>query len=123
VNTAEIDREALGRLLRILGDDVAELEDLRNDYMEDAPALARRISEAVSQGDWYALKIAAHTLKSNARDFGASRLADLCNTLEHACDEGRPEDPQGIAECIRREEEAAREALSKICLDRLQSGA
>lgn len=121
MNTPDIDRTALKRLFHVMGNDIGELEDLRRDYLEDAPDLARRITEAAAQGDWTALRIAAHTLKSNARDFGAVQLAGLCADLEKACIDGRPEDPAGFAERIRDAECAARRALLGICLDELAS--
>lgn len=119
MSSQKIDRTALKRLLEIVGNDIEELEDLRGDYVEDAPALARRISEAASQGDGKALRIAAHTLKSNARDFGAVRLAELCAFLEKACYEGGDEDAGALAEAITIEEEAARHALLDIPLEDL----
>lgn len=114
-----IDRDALKRLLELLGSDPAELRDLLDDYNEDAPELARRIMEAAEGGDLEALRIAAHTLKSNARDFGALRLSALCAELELACASGNPTDPGGAAEEISRAEEQARRALAEIRLDGL----
>ncbi|MFD1196503.1 Hpt domain-containing protein [Seohaeicola saemankumensis] len=119
MSTSEIDHSSLKRLLDVLGNDTAELQDLLQDYIEDAPDLARRITEAAAQGDRTALRIAAHTLKSNARDFGATRLAELCAGLEKACVEGRPEDPEGYADRIRQAEQAARLALLDVSLDDL----
>jgi HPt (histidine-containing phosphotransfer) domain-containing protein len=114
-----IDRDALKRLLELLGSDPAELGDLLDDYNEDAPALARRIMDAAEHGDLDALRIAAHTLKSNARDFGALRLSALCAELERASASGNPTDPRRAAEEISRAEEEARRALAEIRLDEL----
>lgn len=120
MESGDIDRHALKRLLGVVGGDISELEDLRNDYLEDAPELAQRILDAVGRGDMRALRIAAHMLKSNARDFGAVRLADLCATLEKACLEGGQADTHGLAERIRDEEDAARRALSDLNLGDLE---
>lgn len=116
-----IDRGTLKRLLELLGSDPAELADLLDDYNEDAPDLARRILDAAEHGDLEALRIAAHTLKSNARDFGALRLSALCAELEHACATGSSIDPRRAAEEIFRVEEEARRALAEIHLDKLAS--
>lgn len=114
-----IDRAALKRLLEVMGNDPGELEDLLGDYNEDAPDLVRRISDAAARRDLEALRIAAHTLKSNARDFGALRLSTLCAEVERACAAGGPADPRDAVERITREEEAARQALSEISFDEL----
>ncbi|SDD54735.1 Hpt domain-containing protein [Ruegeria marina] len=120
MENADIDLAALKRLLEVVGGDVEELEDLRNDYFEDAPELVRRILDAAGRADLTALKIAAHTLKSNARDFGAARLAELCAVLERTCLEGGPEDPVGLARRIRDEEDLARRALAGLNLGDLE---
>ncbi|WP_210880214.1 Hpt domain-containing protein [Roseovarius autotrophicus] len=117
MTSGHIHRAALKRLFEVLGNDVEELEELRGDYVEDAPALARRISEAASKGDWTALRIAAHTLKSNAHDFGATRLSELCAFLEKACYHGGPADADALAEGIAQEEEAARKALLDVSFE------
>lgn len=120
MESGDIDMAALKRLLDIVGGDLDELEELRDDYLEDAPDLAQRILDAAGKGDQTALKIAAHTLKSNARDFGAVRLADLCAKLEKTCREGGSEEFVGLAQRISDEEDAARRALSGLNLGDLQ---
>lgn len=116
-----IDHAALKRLLELLGSDPAELADLLDDYNEDAPDLAHRIRDAAEHSDLDALRIAAHTLKSNARDFGALRLSALCAELEQACTTGSLEDPRTAAKEISLAEEQARQALAMIRLDELLS--
>ena len=109
-----IDRSVLRRLLELIGGDPADLEDLLEDYRTQAPELASRISAAARSNDLDALRIAAHTLKSNARDFGAMRLSALCGDLERDCRSGTIADPHSRAEAIRVEEAAARDALSGV---------
>lgn len=109
-----IDLSALRRLLEMIGGDPEDMAELLEDYREAAPDLAGQIRVAAETGDLDALRIAAHTLKSNARDFGAMRLALLCEELEHACRDGQVGDPAGIAAAIAAEEEAARTRLSTI---------
>jgi HPt (histidine-containing phosphotransfer) domain-containing protein len=116
-----IDRDKLKRLLELLGSDPTELADLLDDYNEDAPNLARRIMDAVERCDPEALRIAAHTLKSNAHDFGALRLSALCAELEHSCTTGITPDPWRTAEEIFRAEQEARRALAEIHLNELLS--
>lgn len=109
-----IDRSALRRLLELIGGDPADLQELLEDYRSQAPELASRISAAARSNDLEALRIAAHTLKSNARDFGARRLSTLCAGLERDCRNGTIADPHSKAEAICSEEAATREALSRL---------
>jgi HPt (histidine-containing phosphotransfer) domain-containing protein len=112
-----IDHAALRRLLDILGNDPDELADLMSDYLVDAPDLVRRMLEAAEQGDREAFRIAAHTLKSNARDFGAARLSELCFAAEAAVSApATSADLAALAGEIARAELAARQALSEVDL-------
>lgn len=114
-----IDRAAIRRLREVVGGDPEDLEELLEDYRSDAPELARRISQAAAAGDLDALRIAAHTLKSNAREFGAVRLSRICEVLEHQCRAGSPADPGATADAIVAEEQAARRALDAIAAEDL----
>ena len=67
------------------------------------------------------MRIAAHTLKSNARSFGAVRLAASCEALERECRKGTVDDPLVVAAAIEAEERAARQALSSLKADDLES--
>jgi HPt (histidine-containing phosphotransfer) domain-containing protein len=65
---------------------VAELVDA---FLRDAPALL----ETLRDGD---VRRAAHTLKSNARPFGATRLAELCQELETLAEADGSADAAGL---------------------------
>jgi HPt (histidine-containing phosphotransfer) domain-containing protein len=115
-----IDRTALLRLLNVVGNDPDELAELVGDYLEDAPDLAGRMVEAAASGDRTAFRIAAHTLKSNARDFGAVRLSDLCAAAETASTtDTNLADLSAAADDIARAEQAARKALADVSLEDL----
>jgi HPt (histidine-containing phosphotransfer) domain-containing protein len=69
----------------------------------------------VEHGDAAGLSLAAHSLKSNARDFGATRLYEVCHELEKMGRAGitdRAADKLSAAEVeyarVERELEAAR---------------
>jgi HPt (histidine-containing phosphotransfer) domain-containing protein len=115
-----IDRGALCNLLDVIGGDPEDLDELLGDYRETAPELAAAISGAANSGDLQALRIAAHTLKSNARDFGAIRLSSLCEALERECRAGAVPDAQQAAAAIVSEEAAARRALASLKADDLE---
>jgi HPt (histidine-containing phosphotransfer) domain-containing protein len=55
------------------------------------------MGRAIKAGDAPALRLAAHTLKSNSADFGAMKLSDLSKTLELM---GRDETLDGAAELM-----------------------
>lgn len=115
-----IDRAALRRLLETIGGDVEDLLELVGDYAEDAPKLVEEIRAAARAGDADAMRIAAHTLKSNARDFGAFRLAALCQRLEQDCREHLPADPDAAVIEIAAAEAEAQAALSEVDLAALK---
>ncbi len=112
-----IDRAALKRLLTVIGGDEEDLAELVEDFNESAPALATTISEAAQSGDRDAMRIAAHTLKSNARDFGAMHLSKLCEAMERALKEEAPESLGWAAEEIAAQTTQALAALSEVSLE------
>jgi PAS domain S-box-containing protein len=84
---AVVDESALDHLEATTGDPafVTELIDM---FLRDAPELLANLRSAQRTGDTEELRRSAHTLKSNARTFGASPLADLCQALETAAEAG-----------------------------------
>jgi HPt (histidine-containing phosphotransfer) domain-containing protein len=76
-----LDGSAFEQLHAATGDPafVAELVDT---FLRNAPALLARLRSAQHAGQAEELRRTAHTLKSNARTFGATPLADLCQALE-----------------------------------------
>lgn len=114
-----IDRAALRQLLDVIGGDRDDLDELLEDYRNMAPDLAAEMFDAAEAGDLDRLRIAAHTLKSNARDFGALRLSSLCEALEKECRAGSVTDARGSATAIVTEEAAARRSLDDVDLEEL----
>ncbi len=112
-----IDRAALKRLLAVIGGDEEDLAELVEDFNDSAPALAATITEATSSGDCDAMRIAAHTLKSNARDFGAIHLSKLCEAMERALREETPESLGWAAEEITARTTQAVAALAEVSLE------
>ncbi|MGE3620374.1 MAG: response regulator [Acidimicrobiia bacterium] len=66
-------------------------------FLSDAAHLASALRSAVADGDADEARRSAHSLKSNARTFGAPRLGTLCERLEVAIAEGSPVDPTSLA--------------------------
>jgi HPt (histidine-containing phosphotransfer) domain-containing protein len=84
-----LDRSALDRLRQTLGDDPADLVDLLETFLADAPDILVSMEAAAQAGDPGVVRRHAHSLKSNARDLGAMDLAVICATLEGDLREGR----------------------------------
>jgi len=114
-----IDIEALKRLLHLIGGDTGELGELLDEFLETAPVLVASISQAAAVGNRNDVRISAHTLKSNARDFGAMRLSRLCAALEQDCRGDYAVDLAEAACGIAQEERSARSALGSISINEL----
>ena len=84
-----LDRTALAKLQEVVGGDPADVAELIDSFLDEAPDLLAAIGRAHAAGDVAALKRAAHSLKSAAREFGAMALADACDRIERRCREGR----------------------------------
>lgn len=111
----QISRSALQRLLAAIGGGRDDLDELRSDYLSMAPELVQRLIGAHARGDLETLRITAHELKSNARDFGAEDLADLCEALERRAGRGADID-RGELKKIAAAEENARVLLARLDL-------
>jgi HPt (histidine-containing phosphotransfer) domain-containing protein len=81
-----LDRGAIGRLVELIGDDPADLVEMMESFLTDAEAL---VTKMTSGADLTVIARTAHTLKSNARDFGASDLAVCCEKLERDLKSGQ----------------------------------
>jgi len=120
MNEPILDRAAIGRLLDLIGGDPEDLDELLEDFRSAAPELTAQIGAAADCGDLDALRIAAHTLKSNARDFGALQLSALCEALELECRNGVVPDAPAKAAAIVQAEAAVRLALSDVVAEDFQ---
>jgi HPt (histidine-containing phosphotransfer) domain-containing protein len=111
-----LDQGAIDRLLDVIGGDRADLAELVQSFLDEAPALAATIDRALATGDINALKRAAHGLKSGARDFGAVELAGLCARIELRCREGALDGLDGAEVQVARLFEEARADLEQLLL-------
>jgi HPt (histidine-containing phosphotransfer) domain-containing protein len=83
-----IDTVALDKLLQVIGGDKADLVELMESFLEESLGLMRQIEAGNAAADRKTLMRAAHSLKSGARDFGASNLFRYCAALEADCRSG-----------------------------------
>ena len=109
-----IDESALDRLLEVIGGDREDLQNLLDEFQSTTPVTLTKLQDAARTGDLDQLRIDAHSLKSNGRDFGATRLADLCERLERDCRDGEVAEPEARVSAIADDLEAARAALRAL---------
>jgi CheY-like chemotaxis protein len=82
-SASAVDVEVLGRLAGSLGEGGGEaVRDLIETFRSHAPALLATLRRGVEDGDREAVRVAAHTLKSNAAMFGAAALAEVSKQVE-----------------------------------------
>ncbi len=107
-----LDRSAL-EAIRALQSDAAPdlLARVISLYFESAPDLIARLRTGLEAGDYNAVRVAAHTLKSSSANLGATALAELSKQLELAARTGIIGPGVPDAQAIEREYDAVREAL------------
>jgi HPt (histidine-containing phosphotransfer) domain-containing protein len=88
INQDVLDLSALDRLREMIGGDDAFLIELIHTFLEDAPNELARMRQALDSRDAALLRRAAHTLKSNSADFGATALRQMCKELEEMGKQG-----------------------------------
>jgi HPt (histidine-containing phosphotransfer) domain-containing protein len=97
-----MDAEVDSSVLRQLQADVGGLETVREligSYLQEAPQLLADLRAAWTRRSVDAVRLAAHTMKSTSKVFGASRLAVLSAQIEEGARAGTiPKDPQALSE-------------------------
>jgi CheY-like chemotaxis protein/HPt (histidine-containing phosphotransfer) domain-containing protein len=111
---AVLDPAALNELRLMADGDAAFLARLTRTFITSAEQLFADLRRSAHQLDAPALALAAHSLKSNSRQFGATALAALCRDLEAL---GRAGQLEGATEKIAQAEAAykvVRAALEQV---------
>lgn len=111
-----IDVAALAKLKDMIGGESDDLAELIGDFVSAFPGQAETMKALAEKEDWSALRISAHSCKSNARDLGAATLSELCATLELECKSGTPTDASAQVEAIRTQGMVALGALQELDL-------
>ncbi len=111
---AIVSRAALDRLQTMMGGDPANLLDLIDGFLEDAPQLIARLQQGLQAEDAAAVRLAAHTLKSNAADFGALQLREQSKTLEGMAKSGTLAGAAALVGSIEQEYERVANALHQF---------
>ena len=107
-----LDAAALETLRGMLADaEPGMMAALLDALFEDAPRLVEQMRSGISEGNAELTQRAAHTLKSDAAQFGALRLADHCRELEYLARSGSL---GGAGALLTAVEEAWSEASSAL---------
>ena len=83
----EIDLKTFEELKEMSGGDF--INELLDTFLDDAPKLIDQLKSALAASDTDAFRRAAHSLKSNAANFGAQHLSELAKELETLGKESR----------------------------------
>ncbi len=98
-----LDAASLDKLRELSGGDTGLLVQLIQIYLEDAPKLLADMGQAVESGDAELLRRAAHSLKSNSAEFGASELSALARSIEEM---GKAGALEGASEWVSKAQQA-----------------
>gem|GEM_PF-6573842 len=97
-----LDQSALDTLLKNVGGDRKKLAILGDSFNDEIPKLRVALNEGMEKQHPEEVMRAAHTIKSSARYFGATELADICANVEQQASE---EDLTRIGDSMARIEE------------------
>jgi HPt (histidine-containing phosphotransfer) domain-containing protein len=83
-------------------------------FLEDVAPLVTTLSGAIEVGNVTVVAQVAHSLKGNALEIGAVRMAPICAAIESAARAGSLEGATLRAESLEREFAIARDALQQV---------
>jgi CheY-like chemotaxis protein/HPt (histidine-containing phosphotransfer) domain-containing protein len=109
-----LEPKALAKLQAMVGGQNSLVLALIESTLQDAPQLLRQMRQALETEDPKALKLAAHTLKSLANNFGAAALATICKELESMGKAGTFEGAEEQIGQAETEYEQVRSALEMV---------
>lgn len=107
-----LEREALNELLAMTGGDAALFVELLDTFLTDADQYLGELEAAVAADDHAALQRPAHSLKSNALNVGATRLAELSRALELEARTGSVPAAGDRVAAVREELSGVRDAVA-----------
>ena len=112
---AAVDVDVLRRLAASLGEGGGDaVRGLVETFRTHAPDLIAALRRGIENGDAESVRVAAHTLKSNAAMFGATALADVSRQVEASASEGVLEDGAGLVDGLASELERVTGELQRI---------
>ena len=105
-----IDRQALDRLRAVVGGGEEDLIEIISSFLEEAPQLMDSLVQSSQVTDLAVMRRAAHSIKSNARDMGATELANICARIEALAIQGSADAAAEVA----RADSALRDAIVEL---------
>lgn len=108
-----LDRAALDNL-RAMAGDPEFLAQLIDTFLEDAPQLLDDLEQALVKKDAAGVRLAAHSLKSNGADFGATAFSHLCQQLEMLGKSGQLGGAKALLTQVKAEFKNVKAALEAI---------
>ncbi len=109
-----LNMSAFNRLRQMLGKRADEMmPNLIRSFLQEGPRLQAAAEEALNNHALEHLRMSAHTLKSNAANFGANRLQNLCLELETLARNGSTVGARELLEKIAEEFSKVKEILEK----------
>jgi CheY-like chemotaxis protein len=109
-----LDPRALEELLATLGGERSNLKIIIDSFLTDGPGLLDELDGFVEAGDAAGVRRAAHSLKSNGADFGATTFAERCKELEMMGKSGELDGAAELAARIRAEYRNVAAALATV---------
>ena len=114
-SASAVDVEVLRRLAGSLGEGGGEaVRGLIETFRSHAPELLATLRRGVEDGDREAVRVAAHTLKSNAAMFGAAALAEVSKQVEASAGGGTLYDGALQVDRVASELERAGAELARL---------
>lgn len=98
--------------LKEMGDDF--FADLVSAFVDESQSYFQQLKASLPVGDIDTFRRAAHTLKSNANNFGASRMAELAKTLEVLARENKLNEVGDKVSVLEAEYERVAQALKEM---------
>jgi histidine phosphotransfer protein HptB len=93
----------------------AFVRELIDTFLEEAPVHLATLRDGIERGEADAVRLAAHTLKSNGATFGATAFAQVCRELEAAGKRGELGGPvTALVEQAELEWQRTRDALVRV---------
>jgi HPt (histidine-containing phosphotransfer) domain-containing protein len=111
--TTILNPTALANLQELVGD-TAFMVELIETFLVDAPKLMEDMNTAVTSNNSALLRMAAHSLKSNTADFGATTLHELCVTLENMAKDGQMTEAADLVTKAQSEYSQVEKALQAV---------
>lgn len=109
-----LNQSALNTLLKNLGGDTGKLLILSDSFREEIPKLKADLRNGLQDNNADEVRRAVHTIKTSARYFGATELAQLCTSIEKQAAEKNLHNIKNADDSVNYELKRFSDAISKL---------